>query len=220
MAKGPRMIAFTSPYFWYVTRGTGIVALLLLTLVVTLGTLVANRIGGTFVGRFELNELHRSISMVAMLFLILHILTTVIDSYVSTGIISAFVPMTSAYKTVPIAIGAVGFDLLLCVWISSLLKVRIKNQSWRFIHWFSWLAYTSAIIHSYMSGSDAHNGAGLILVAGCAGIVLCVALWRYFARPERAAGRTALSPIPRGKTIPQRTESFPRATPKQKTRRR
>jgi len=214
------MIAFTSTYFWYTTRATGIVALLLLTLVVTLGTLVANRIGGTFVGRFELNELHRSISVVAMLFLFIHILTTVVDSYVSTGLISAFVPMTSAYKTIPIAIGAVGFDLLLCVWISSLLKVRIKNESWRFIHWFSWLAYASAIIHAYMSGSDTHYGAGLLLVAGCAGIVLNVALWRYFGRPERAAGRTALSPIPRGKTIPQRTDSFPRSAPTQKPRRR
>ena len=214
------MIAFTSTYFWYTTRATGIVALLLLTLVVTLGTLVANRIGGTFVGRFELNELHRSISVVAMLFLFIHILTTVVDSYVSTGLISAFVPMTSAYKTIPIAIGAVGFDLLLCVWISSLLKVRIKNESWRFIHWFSWLAYASAIIHAYMSGSDTHYGAGLLLVAGCAGIVLNVALWRYFGRPERAAGRTALSPIPRGKTIPQRTDSFPRSAPTEKPRRR
>ncbi len=208
------MIAVTSPYLWYVTRGTGIVALLLLTLVVTLGSLVANRIGGTFVGRFELNELHRSISIVAMLFLIIHILTTVIDSYVPTGIVSAFVPMTSVYKTIPIAIGAVGFDLLLCVWISSLLKVRIKNESWRFIHWFSWLAYTSAIVHAYMSGSDTHDGPGMVLVAGCAAIVLNVALWRYFGRPDRAAGRTALSPIPRGKTIPQRLE------PPQKTRRR
>ena len=214
------MIAFTSTYLWYTTRATGIVALLLLTLVVTLGTLVANRIGGTFVGRFELNELHRSVSVVAMLFLFVHILTTVVDSYVSTGIISAFVPMTSAYKTIPIAIGAVGFDLLLCVWISSLLKVRIKNESWRFIHWFSWLAYTSAIVHAYMSGSDTHDGAGLLLVAGCAGIVLNVSLWRYFGRPERAAGRTALSPIPRAKTIPQRADSFPRSAPTQKPRRR
>ena len=214
------MIAFTSTYFWYTTRATGIVALLLLTLVVTLGTLVANRMGGTFVGRFELNELHRSVSVVAMLFLFIHILTTVVDSYVSTGIISAFVPMTSAYKTIPIAIGAVGFDLLLCVWISSLLKVRIKNESWRFIHWFSWLAYTSAIVHAYMSGSDTHDGAGLLLVAGCAGIVLNVALWRYFGRPERAAGRTALSPIPRAKTIPQRTDPTSRAFPTQKPRRR
>lgn len=214
------MIAFTSTYFWYTTRATGIVALLLLTLVVTIGTLVANRVGGTFVGRFELNELHRSVSVVAMLFLVIHILTTVVDSYVSTGIISAFVPMTSAYKTIPIAIGAVGFDLLLCVWISSLLKVRIKNESWRFIHWFSWLAYSSAIAHAYMAGSDTRDGAGLMLVAGCAGIVLNVALWRYFARPERAAGRTALSPLPADKSITQRNDSSPQATPPQKTRRR
>jgi len=214
------MIAFTNTYLWYTTRATGIVALLLLTLVVALGALVSNRIGGTFVGRFELNELHRSVSMVAMLFLFMHILTTVVDSYVSTGIISAFVPMTSAYKTIPIAIGAVGFDLLLSVWISSLLKVRIKNESWRFIHWFSWLAYTSAIVHAYMAGTDTHDEAGLLVVAGSAGLVLNVALWRYFARPERAAGRTALSPLPRGKTIPQRTDSPPRSAPTVKPRRR
>ena len=50
------MIALTSPYLWYTTRATGFVALILFTLVVALGTFVANRIGGTYVGRFELNE--------------------------------------------------------------------------------------------------------------------------------------------------------------------
>jgi len=73
-------------------------------MVVTLGTLVANRIGGTTVGRFEINELHRSLSMVAVVFLAIHIITTVLDSYVSTGIISAFIPMTSAYKRVAITL--------------------------------------------------------------------------------------------------------------------
>ena len=71
------MTALTSPYLWYTTRATGIVALVLFTLVVTLGTLVANRVGGTTIGRFELNELHRAISIVAIVFLVIHILTTV-----------------------------------------------------------------------------------------------------------------------------------------------
>ena len=75
------MIAFTSPYLWYTTRATGIVTLVLFTLVVALGTLVSNRIGGTMVGRFELNEFHRSISIVAMIFLLIHVLTTIADSY-------------------------------------------------------------------------------------------------------------------------------------------
>jgi predicted ferric reductase len=189
------MIALTTPYLWYTTRATGIVALILFTLVVSLGTLVANRIGGTSIGRFEINELHRSLSIVAMIFLVIHILTTVLDSYVSTGLISAIVPMTSAYKRVAITFGAVAFDLILAVWISSLLKVRVANSTWRFIHWFSWIGFSTALVHAYMSGTDSRTGIGLVLVSACGGVVLLAALWRFFGRPTRAAGRTALSPL-------------------------
>jgi predicted ferric reductase len=206
------VISLTSPYLWYTTRATGLVALVLFTLVVTLGTLVANRIGGTVVGRFELNELHRSVSLVAMVFLVLHILTTVADSYVSTGIISAVVPFTSSYKDVAVTVGAVGFDLILAVWVSSLLKVRIKNQSWRFIHWFSWLAFTAAIVHSFLIGTDTRRGAGLILVGLCALSVIVAALWRYVARPTRAAGRTALSPLASHEPASREADATSRAT--------
>jgi predicted ferric reductase len=206
------VISLTSPYLWYTTRATGLVALVLFTLVVTLGTLVANRIGGTVVGRFELNELHRSVSLVAMVFLVLHILTTVADSYVSTGIISAVVPFTSSYKDVAVTVGAVGFDLILAVWVSSLLKVRIKNQSWRFIHWFSWLAFTAAIVHSFLIGTDTRRGAGLILVGLCALSVIVAALWRYVARPTRAAGRTALSPLASHEPVSREADATSRAT--------
>jgi len=216
------VIALTTPYLWYTTRATGMVALVLFTLVVSLGALVANRVGGTVVGRFEVNELHRSVSIVAVVFLVLHITTTVIDSYAPTGWISAIVPMTSAYRRVGVAVGAVAFDLILAVWISSLLKVRVKNETWRFIHWFSWLAFSSAILHAYLTGTDAKSGVGLALVAACALCVFVAALWRYFARPARAAGRTALSPIASAKgpapstprpTSPKASSSFPRSQP-------
>jgi sulfoxide reductase heme-binding subunit YedZ len=105
--------------------------------------------------------------------------------------------MTSAYKRVPVAIGTVAFDLILAVWISSLLKVRISNSSWRFIHWFTWLAYTTAIVHTLLIGTDSRNGFGLILVIVSASVVLLAAMWRYLGRPTRAAGRTALSPLNR-----------------------
>ena len=189
------MIALTSPYLWYSTRATGLVTLVLFTLVVSLGTLVATRIGGTYVGRFEINELHRSMSVVAIVFLAIHVTTTVVDSYVPTGPASIFLPLTSAYKRVPIGIGAVAFDLIAAVWISSLLKVRIANTTWRFIHWFSWLAFATSVVHAYMSGTDARKGWGLILIVVCGGVVLSSAVYRYLARPARAAGRTALSPL-------------------------
>lgn len=189
------MIALTTPYLWYTTRATGMITLILFTMVVTLGTLVANRIGGTFVGRFEINELHRSLTMVAMTFLAIHILTTVLDSYVATGFISVVIPMTSQYKRVAVGIGAISFDLILAVWISSLLKLRIANTTWRFIHWLSWLGFATALVHGFMTGTDSRKGIGLVVVAVCAATVFVAALWRFFGRPARAAGRTALSPL-------------------------
>ena len=210
------MIALTTPYLWYTTRATGIVTMLLFTGVVALGTLVANRVGGTFIGRFEINEVHRSLTMVAMVFLVIHIVTTVLDSFVSTGLISAVVPMTSAYKRIPVALGAVAFDLILAVWISSLLKLRIKNETWRFIHWFSWLAYAISLVHGYLSGTDAHHGLGMVLVIACAGCVALAAMWRFLGRPTRAAGRTALSPLasPSVPPRPRGPEAFPRTPPR------
>ncbi len=218
------MIALTSSYLWYTTRATGIVTLILFTLVVTLGTFVANRIGGTYVGRFELNELHRSVSVVAMVFLALHVITTVVDSYVPTGVLSIFVPMTSSYRRLAITFGAVAFDLIAAVWISSLLKVRIANQSWRFIHWFSWLAFVAAVVHALLAGTDSRSGIGLVAVVACAVVVTAAGIWRYVGRPTRAAGRTALSPLAaapgpneRARTRPTPTRTS--ASTKRRTRR-
>jgi DMSO/TMAO reductase YedYZ heme-binding membrane subunit len=196
------------------------VTLVLFTIVVILGTLVANRVGGTVIGRFEVNELHRSVSIVAVVFLVIHILTTVIDSYAPTGWLSALVPLTSAYRRFGVAAGAVAFDLLLAVWISSLIKVRVKNETWRFIHWFSWLSFASAALHAYLTGTDAKSGVGLAVVAACTACVAATALWRYVKRPARAAGRTALSPLAASKgpapatprpVSPQSSSSFPRS---------
>jgi sulfoxide reductase heme-binding subunit YedZ len=210
------VIALTTPYLWYTTRATGIVAMLLFTAVVALGTLVANRVGGTFIGRFEINEVHRSLSMVAVVFLVIHIVTTVLDSFVSTGLISAVIPMTSTYKRLPVALGAVAFDLILAVWVSSLLKLRIKNATWRFIHWFSWLAFAISLVHGYMTGTDVHRGLGLLLVVGCGGVVALAALWRFLGRPTRAAGRTALSPLASPPVPPRArpSDTFPKTPPR------
>ncbi len=189
------MIALTSPYLWYTTRATGLVTLALFALVVSLGTLVANRAGGTAVGRFELNELHRTIAAVAIAFLAIHIVTTVMDSFVSTGPLAAVVPFISSYKRLPVALGTIALDLMVAVWISSLLKARIANRSWRFIHWFSWLAYAIALVHALLTGTDARHGVGLAIVIACLAVVAGAGAWRVLARPTRAAGRTALSPL-------------------------
>ncbi len=189
------MLALTTPYLWYTTRATGLVTLVLFTMVVSLGALVANRAGGAAVGRFEINELHRALAVVAVLFLAIHVITTVLDSFVSTGLASVIIPLTSSYKRVPITLGTVALDLLLAVWLSSLVKTHVANATWRFLHWFSWLAFAASLVHALTAGTDARHGLGFVVVMICAGLGAGAGVWRVLARPPRAAGRTALSPL-------------------------
>ncbi len=198
------MTALTSPYLWYTTRGTGLVTLALLTVMVCLGVLVANRAGGTRVGRFELAQIHRAVSAITVAFLAIHVITTVADSFVATGPLSIVVPMTSPYRRVGVGLGALALDLLGTVWLSSLLQARLSYGAWRAIHWLGWLCYPSALVHALATGTDARHGVGLAVVVVSLASVAGAALWRITARPDRAAGRTALSPP--SPPVPRRPE--------------
>lgn len=198
------MIAFTSSYLWYTARASGEVSLVLLALTLVLGSLVATRVGGDAVGRFELNELHRSIAMLAVGFVALHVTVTVIDSYVPIGLFSALVPLTSSYRRLPVALGTIGIDLMLLVWLTSLIKDRLRFSTWRMIHWFSWLSFAIAALHGFVTGSDSHRPWSIGLTIGCVGAVLLAALWRLIQRPERASGRTAHTPLHRRVPPPER----------------
>jgi sulfoxide reductase heme-binding subunit YedZ len=200
------VIALTSPYLWYTARATGTVALVLLTASVVLGSLVATRVGGRAVGRFELNEVHRSLSTMALCFVAVHVIVTVIDSYVPTGAVAIIVPFASEYRRLPVAIGAVAVDLMLAVWITSMLKSRIRPSTWRVVHWLSWGCLAAAICHGFVTGSDAHRTWSLVVTGGCAFAAAFAALWRLTQRPERAGGRTAHSPI----APPRRAATSPR----------
>ena len=202
------MIALTSPYLWYTARATGTVALVLLTLTVVLGTLVATRVGGNAVGRFEINEIHRTISVMALAFVAIHVTSTVIDSFVPTGVWSIFLPFTSAYRRTPVAIGAIAIDLMLAVWATSMIKDRIKYSSWRAIHWLSWGSFAAAALHGYLTGSDAHRSWMVIVTWCCVGLVALALAWRVLQRPDRAAGRTAHSPL-KGPTAAQLSGTRP-----------
>jgi predicted ferric reductase len=189
------VLALTSPYLWYTARATGEVSLVLLTATLVLGALVATRVGGDAVGRFEINELHRSVSVLAILFVALHVTVTVIDSYVPIGLFSALVPLTSSYRRLPVALGTIAIDLMLLIWVTSLLKDRIRFATWRTIHWLSWLCFFIAALHGFVTGSDARRPWSIALTASCVGLVVLAGAWRLAMRPNRAAGRTAHSPL-------------------------
>ena len=186
------MLALTSPYLWYLARATGIVSLLLLTFVTALGIMTATRVGGRQLPRFAVAEVHRRVALMTMIFLIIHIASTVIDTYVHVGILAAVLPFTSAYKTTWVAMGSIAFDLLLAVTISSLLRQRISHAAWRTIHWLSYLAWPIALVHVAFIGTDIRFGWMDLLALGCVGIVALSIGWRLWAHPRPDGALTAV----------------------------
>jgi sulfoxide reductase heme-binding subunit YedZ len=167
--------------YWYLTRSTGAVALLLLTLAIVLGVAEVRRWSTPEWPRFIVDSLHRNVSLLAMVFLLLHILTSVLDSFAPISLLDAFVPFTGSYRPFWLGLGAISFDLLLAVTITSLLRQRMGYASWRAIHWLTYASWPIALLHGFGTGSDVKSGWLLALSVGCLALVLASVLARVLA---------------------------------------
>jgi len=167
--------------YWYLTRSTGAVALLLLTGAIVLGVVDVRRWSTPRWPRFAVDSLHRSVSLLAMVFLAIHILTSVLDSFAPISLLDAFVPFAGTYRPFWLGLGAVSFDLLLAVTITSLLRQRIGYSSWRAIHWLAYASWPIALLHGFGTGSDVKATWLLAVSIGCLALVLAALLARVVA---------------------------------------
>ena len=169
----------SSEMLWYTTRATGLVAMLLLTATVVLGLLTTRRASAHSCPRFVLQDLHKRISILAVCFLGIHILTSVLDTYVHIGWLAVVVPFSSPYQRFFVGLGAVSLDLLLAVLLSSLARSHIRARTWRAVHWLAYLSWPVAIAHGIGSGTDIRTGWVDGLVGLCCVAVVVTATWRF-----------------------------------------
>ena len=160
--------------FWYLTRGSGVVALILLTAAVVVGIVNALRWRNDRWPRFALTDAHRNLTLVAIAFVTLHVVTTVADGYAPIGLLDAVVPFRSPYRPLWLGLGAVSFDLLLALVVTSLMRGSIPPRLWRGLHWLAYAAWPIALVHSLGTGSDARTswlqalGIGSLLLVAAA----------------------------------------------------
>jgi len=179
--------------FWYASRATGIVALLLLTAVLVLGMLVNRQGRLPGLPRFAVGDLHRNLSLLSVAFIAVHVLTAVLDTYVSIPLVSAIVPFGSGYERLWLGLGAISFDLMLAMIITSLVRGRLNRILWRAIHLLAYLTWPVAFVHSIGAAKDLQQGWLLGLTIGCALVTGAATAWRLAgaARQVPRAARVA-----------------------------
>jgi hypothetical protein len=165
---------------WYATRGTGVVALLLLTVSVVLGTLSSARWRTVTLPRFLVGGLHRNLTLLTVAFVIAHVVTGVADRFAPIGLKDGILPFLSPYRPIWLGLGTVAFDLILALVVTSLLRARLGFRIWRGIHWLAYASWPVALVHALGTGSDARVSWLTFLGFGSCALVISALLLRAF----------------------------------------
>ena len=172
---------------WYVSRGTGVIALVLLTLVVVLGVLTRNGRPIPGVPRFVTLGLHRNASLLALFLVVIHVATIISDSYAKVGWLDAVVPFLSDFRSLWIGLGTISLELFVAVIGTSLVRGLLGRRTWRFVHWLVYAAWPIALAHGLGSGRDAGRPWMLAMSALCiasASVAIGYRIERARHRPE------------------------------------
>jgi sulfoxide reductase heme-binding subunit YedZ len=163
---------------WALGRGTGVVALVLLTIALVLG--VASRSGRPLpgLGRVGTSDLHRTAALTGTGLIVVHVTSLLLDPYAQLRLVDVVLPFLGASNPLWLGLGTLAVDLLAVVVVVSLLRYRVGPRVFRAVHWATYAVWPSALLHTLGNGTDATT-IWLRVTAGlCSLAVLGVVGWR------------------------------------------
>lgn len=175
-----------STALWYLTRATGLVSLVLLSATVVLGTVASVGWTSDRWPRFLSQSVHRNLSLFCVALIGVHVVSTVGDGYVPIGFADVLIPFRSPYRPIWVGFGALAFDMLLAVAITSALRRRIGVAAWRGVHWLAYACWPIAVVHGLGSGSDARLPGAILVFVLCIAAVVAAVAWRLVAGRARS----------------------------------
>lgn len=180
--------------FWYVTRAAAVSAYVLLLLAVDLGMLrsIARELSVRV--SWILDELHQFISLLAAAFVALHLLALLLDPFISFSLLNLLLPLGQPYRPVPVDLGVLALYALGVVLVSSWLRRRMSQRTWRGLHYASFAVFFLVTLHGLLAGSDAGQPWMHALYIGAAASVLFLVVARIFAPPGERAQSKPVTP--------------------------
>jgi sulfoxide reductase heme-binding subunit YedZ len=167
-------------------RSSGVVVLVLLTATMALGIGTNRRWRPSGMQRFVTLALHRNLSLLAVLFLSVHIVTALVDPYAGVGLAAVFIPLVAVKQPLYVALGTISLDLGAALIVSSLLRRHLSLRSWRAIHWLAYLSWPLAFWHGVGMGTDSGATWMRVLAGGCAAVIAAAIVFRVAGREATA----------------------------------
>lgn len=176
---------------WSLARGTGLVALVMLTISLAVGIAVRNRVTVPGQPRFVLTHVHRNASLIGVALVAVHLVTLMANSYAGVSLVDTVIPFAMAENTFANGLGTLAVDILLLVSVTGLLRSRMNQRTWKAVHATSYLLWPIALLHGIGAGTDAQEGWYVAVTAACAAVVCGAAMWRLLTPARTARSATA-----------------------------
>jgi sulfoxide reductase heme-binding subunit YedZ len=173
---------------WYAARAAGVVAYALLTSGVLVGVLLGGRARLRRWPAFALTDVHRFLSLLAGVFIAVHVFALLLDRYAHVSVVTLVVPGASSYRPFWLALGTIALELLLAVSLSNLVRKRLGHVRWRRVHYLTFGVWFASTLHGIGAGTDATAGWLRVLYLASIGSVALATAWRV-ARPALIPAR-------------------------------
>jgi sulfoxide reductase heme-binding subunit YedZ len=181
--------------YWYVGRGSGIVAYLLLTLSVVLGVALSRRWHTASWPRLVVHEAHRWATITFYLFVAIHVAMMLLDPFTGFSATDVLVPFAGSYQPLWLGLGIVAAELAFAVGASVWVREWIGYRTWHVLHGLAYPIFAASLLHGIGTGTDAGTLWATLLYGGSAFAVIAATVWRTVRLPQTRAAMLATSAV-------------------------
>lgn len=140
--------------WWLASRASGLLALVLVTVSVGIGLMMAGKVMRPGLSR-KLMAIHEQTALAGLIAIAVHGITLLGDPWLHPGVAGVTVPFTMNFHTAFTGLGIIGGYLAMALGLSYYARKRIGAKLWRKAHRATVVVYALGLVHAFGAGSDA-----------------------------------------------------------------
>ena len=191
--------------WWLASRASGILALVLIALSVTIGLGMAAKAFRTPGLPRLMIALHEHAALAALVAIAVHGITLLGDSWLNPGPVGISVPFVMDHEPLFTGLGIIGGYLAAILGLTFYVRRRVGTRRWRNLHRLTPLVYILGVTHTLGAGTDAGEPWLIAILLATGTPILYLGILRALpadAKPAsapaaRAGSGSAPSPAPR-----------------------
>lgn len=167
--------------FWYMARAGGIVAYLVLWLSTIWGLMLSTKVMASLIPAPIAYGLHEFLSILTILFALLHSIVLLGDEYVKFSMIHLAIPFIAPYRPFWTGFGTIGLYMSAVITGSFYIRKLIGQKTWRILHYLTFVVYLLVLIHALMAGTDSPSAELRLMYLATGSSVLFLVYYRLFS---------------------------------------